>query len=597
MAEPVLGYKIRSTDESRAGIESAKSGLKGFDAQVREVSQGLRLLMGGAALGGVTMAFSRIYQFASQAEESFAKLYPEIQNVAGSVTQFTASVEEMKSSLGKSLSELLTPARIEFEAMFQDWSKKIATTGSDLNRTGEIIGQVARYGIRAFQTLFNVVIDGYRLFIDMQNLLVTLTASVAKILWVPIKQGFDWAIYGIRLAFQEMINFLLQSTERFLQQIGTAINKISFGKLGGGMANLSLGRLDIAGTPPVNPSLLTEWTKIINDGMTKGQEIVKKVITMGQAYIDIWSDVTDKASVKLYDTGTKIADEITNASVWNLAVLNDLTSAIPADTHPEWLDEWIKAIRPTNTTTPKSDAEENFVAPDWLKNLITEFESLALSIRSISMIYNWGKTILMAMFDVIGPLIDDALSPLVGILVIVGQLLGAWLTPVIKALTPVVENLAMVFVDVYNLLLPVFNWLGGQFTILANTMEMVTRVFRFLWDILNWFGAGIAWLLTNLFTNLFGDWGTAPSIDWKKEWKMLTGGPAYEWTPLTRISEEDVNGAGAAAVGSDGGSSYTQGRNITVNVYHYGAVVGSDGFREFALMIRDEIYAAEALGY
>jgi hypothetical protein len=70
--------------------------------------------------------------------------------------------------------------------------------------------------------------------------------------------------------------------------------------------------------------------------------------------------------------------------------------------------------------------------------------------------------------DVIGPLINEALAPLVGILKIVGKLFGAYLAPFIKVLGKVFEFVAKLFAKFYNFLVPVFNGLIWVFTQLAN---------------------------------------------------------------------------------------------------------------------------------
>jgi len=147
----------------------------------------------------------------------------------------------------------------------------------------------------------------------------------------------------------------------------------------------------------------------------------------------------------------------------------------------------------------------------------------------------------------------------VGILAIIGQTLGAVLAPVLKALSPIIELVGKAFVWLYNnVIIPIANALIRVFTAVQNAIAAVINAF--------------AWL-------------TGISVQYA----------SYGDAKLQKIEYGDVVQAGANAAGATAAqSAQYRSQSITINIYQQSPVVGDNGMRQFAAMIRAEF---EALAY
>lgn len=188
--------------------------------------------------------------------------------------------------------------------------------------------------------------------------------------------------------------------------------------------------------------------------------------------------------------------------------------------------------------------------------------------------------------DAVAPAINEGLAPLVGIFYTLGEILGQLLLPILEIFVPVIELLGKAFVWLYNsVFVPVHN----QFKTWGNKMyNFFAGVINALIDIMNRAISQINKLLPK-----------------KRELSYLSrvGTRDLDSGHIDPITYEELAGAGEDYVdggaGGAGGSSasYTTGRDITVNIDIYSEVIaGEGGIRDLAVMIRDEIREAEALG-
>ena len=167
--------------------------------------------------------------------------------------------------------------------------------------------------------------------------------------------------------------------------------------------------------------------------------------------------------------------------------------------------------------------------------------------------------IVQAMVQTLQPVISSLLAPLMGILAIIGQTLGAVLAPVLKALSPIIELVGKAFVWLYNnVILPIANGLIWVFTAVQNAIAAVINAFT---------------------------WLTGISAQYA----------SYKDPKLQKIEYGDVVQAGTNAAGATAAqSAQYRSQSITINIYQQSPVVGDNGMRQFAAMIRTEF---EALAY
>lgn len=165
--------------------------------------------------------------------------------------------------------------------------------------------------------------------------------------------------------------------------------------------------------------------------------------------------------------------------------------------------------------------------------------------------------------QVLGPLIDNFLAPIIDILKLFGQVIGQMLAPAFQILTPIVQGLAKLFTWLYNkVFVPVHNFSMSIFNTIYNAFADFVNAILSIIDAIPFVDVG------------------------RVEKRSRDAG---------FISEIDVNGAGstsqgAAGSGSSGYSSgsgavYTGSQPITQNFFNYGTMVGDGGLEEFAKII------------
>jgi len=207
------------------------------------------------------------------------------------------------------------------------------------------------------------------------------------------------------------------------------------------------------------------------------------------------------------------------------------------------------------TFAPPSREPEGARFQDLLMSAVMPFID---SITAVLDVMQPLQIVLFGFMQVMKPLIDTALRPLMGVLVIVGRLLGATLAPIIQALIPIIERLAEGFVWFYNnAILPVANVIISIF----NIAKIV--VYGFINALIE-------------FMNLFRRAG--------KEKPLLPMPTDIREGHLEKIDLADILEAGgeyAAATGGAGGigSTTTVQRAPEIRVYNYfnGPVWGEGG--------------------
>lgn len=213
---------------------------------------------------------------------------------------------------------------------------------------------------------------------------------------------------------------------------------------------------------------------------------------------------------------------------------------------------------------------------DIIGSLGNGFFKLMGSVSSVSALFNWQATILSGVMEILEPILNELLPPLIGILKIVGRVIGSILAPQLKALAPIISFIADAFVWLYN----------NAIRPLANA---IIFVFNTIYNMAATIWNGIAGALNALL-----GWAGV-------HLKMMKVRKADEGF-LEKITKEDLTEAGETTIAgveaeTGTGATYTGGRDIYVTVNIFSEVImGDTGLRDLSLMIRNEILAAEALG-
>ena len=191
--------------------------------------------------------------------------------------------------------------------------------------------------------------------------------------------------------------------------------------------------------------------------------------------------------------------------------------------------------------------------------------------------------VLLPLMDAIMPSVADTANFLIGVFDTLGSILqpivhiiGMVLTPVLKAIS-----------GVLNFLLPFIKAIGNAIVAVISVIEWVVQWFQYIWGSL---GNALASIHVGNWYPLAGLGGNKVSkpaslkdhiesnmADVNSSWEMSTSGSASTETALSS-------------------ASYRGATQVTINIYQMSPVVGENGMREFASMIREEFEALDYYG-
>jgi len=121
------------------------------------------------------------------------------------------------------------------------------------------------------------------------------------------------------------------------------------------------------------------------------------------------------------------------------------------------------------------------------QSLAQSFGAMLLTLQNVQQVLNPVNTVLQAIFEIIGPVIDSAFKPFVQILASIGNLIGTLLLPVLQPFLGVLQALAQVFEWAYNtIFVPVgrglyfvFGIVGDAFNRLYNLISEIVKKLTF----------------------------------------------------------------------------------------------------------------------
>ena len=209
------------------------------------------------------------------------------------------------------------------------------------------------------------------------------------------------------------------------------------------------------------------------------------------------------------------------------------------------------------------------------------------SLASVQGVLNPLTTIITGFMDVVGPMIDVALKPILDLLTKIGGTIGELLVPVFEVMTPIISVLAE---TLGNILLPIIKMFAPVIKLIADiNLWLFNKIIR---PILN--GLIVAFnFISNAFAALYN---TISTVVRKltfgvvkmgsMEYRAWDEGTIAEVKP-TSISTNTDSSSSASNAGQ--AATYNAQGDIILNIYNYGNVVGDNGIREFAYIIRDEM--------
>jgi len=554
MAEPTLEYRIRSKDESQAGIRSAADGLQNIEKQLHQVSRAASMLMGGGALGGIMLVFRRVTQAAAECEKSFIDLHPEMVNAEGSARTFGVAMDTVKARIGGAISGAISPLRQLFIDMV-DPTANATQALKDYNAEFKtFMEKYSNAAIRAAEEYAQALADQKAKEIELSD-------AIAKRLQLTL--DLTEAQKGATAAATPSPSLTPAMAAHRQVSASNEVATIN--------ANIALNNTRIEQLQK-EIARNFDWIKNNPGGIpVKVKELATETISQG--YRPFGYPVEP---MRLPDTQSWITDlaRAYREPTQNLqASITDLARAFREELIPNtqaWITDLARAYGAAKDGTKEQKRPSKFDKPESTYLDLSWLTDIAKRFTSLSMLLDWANTILTAMANTLGPVVDSVLAPFVGILVVLGNTIGLVLIPVFQALSPVIELLGWIFVAIYNFGIVPF---GNAIILVANLLYNLGQVIR------------------NIVTL---NWGN-----------LAAGTRAPDTGFLTPIDFNTLTSTGAAAITSasgatGGGASYTAARDITVNVgmiqINTDVITGEGGFRDLVLKIDKELEQCIALG-
>lgn len=521
--------------------------------------------------------------------------------VAGSMEIFKNNFNSLKESIGGILGTLASAAAtamapiikkmtgwldehrdqvVAFFVRFPEVAAAAFATAGNMIRKVFSLEFIAN----AAKSVFEFLLKLWKTTLD---LMWQLLKSVAITLWEPLRYAFEWIGGRIKFAWQTVVNALITTLnaistpiEWMINQILTGINKVlEAGQKIGLFKNAK--QIEML-TLKIDQKTIDEIKEPIPiDTKKMGEEWNKTLGMVPTALKDTFVNAIDL----LGDVLGPLAPELEGLK-------KAITDIVNRPLEPQYQAATDKAApmadeKPAPVSTGGSSGGGfNFdlgIFGDILgviANVANAFGPLigmVMQLSSVMQLMNPMQTILTAMMKVLEPVINNLLTPMVGILNIIGKTLGAILMPLLEMLGPIIKVLGDIFVWFFNKVIrPVANFLIAIGNAISNA---IAAVFNFISDVVR---------VLSLGTVKMGH----------MTYRDLTTGQIAEITP------GDLTAAGAETTTSGGGGStaaqYTEAPDvyITVNVFN-GVGVMTDRtmtIEELSILISDTTESLIAKG-
>lgn len=479
---------------------------------------------------------------------------------------------------------------------------------------------------------FNMLI---RFWKNTLNVMWSLIKAVGTTIWEPLKTGFEYIVYGIKIIFTTIINFFIDKINFLISSITSGIDWC-IDKINGVRKLLGQTEINkIGGATKIQLIAPPEKPKDVNtDNITNAWQNLGTSITDGiQDYKDMWKEAgkeTKKLFGKELQTFGKTISEITKREIKTGESKTVTNTDSDTDTQKQ-SDNLDKATKKAGKEIDalgqviKSFGEigelvNAAMTGGWIGVIVFLVTKLISALSSVSPAFNDfinGITYMMKIVaEAIAPFIESIVKPLLGILKTLGDTLGAILAPIFESLSilllPIIEFVSIIL-EVLSPILKILGQLVSIFVLLNPKMALFTFALNILANAIKFLYNYILMPVVNFLVKVMAGIGNTFIAIWNAIVGVLNSINIFGWHPfnLSKKSYIDTNSLTLKAIGdspanggngnagktnSSKGASYTAAKDIYVNIYYQNSYVNGDA-RQIALSIRDEIKSAERLGY
>lgn len=589
--------ELTTKDNTNSGLSAARNSFKRFDNDIKKITQTFDFIKNSFVAGMIGKMGKAIINFGAECINEFAevekqtiRLRSAIDAGGGSFERLSGFVRELAAVSSTSRDEILgvvttlkqlgkTDTEVENitraanalsevtgQSLSEAWKQLNATYTGSRDEIGKLIPEIKTLTTEqlAAGDAIRIVNDKFSQFIDE-----TADSYAQKI------KNISDSISGLKQLFGEgMANSLANlGVDEFLSEMEDSLNKAQrlqsfwntfakqYDKKTGNASDIITDAF--ASLPNMEDRLdfLTEFNRYLSGLWGRNGEMSRDLQYIQQLMASVKNNIeTAKLAPPKEEPVKPVAVPVAPTKSGAGA------PAKPADVGlmPRYDDAIkVKIVDDAGKSGTVNKGAEALGKPDFWEKLMGGLGGFAerilgtfTSLESVTRILDWSGEIIAGIFEVIQPVLDTILNPIIEILQIIGNILGHLMLPQLKFLQPIIEALSKAFLWFYNkVILPVGNFIIRLFGNIGN----------FFIDMMN----GVISALNKI---PFVDIGylSRMNID-----SML----------MQEIEPGSMTSGTTSPTSTAAGASYAS-RDVIINYYHTGQLVGTNGMEEFALTIR-----------
>lgn len=384
-----------------------------------------------------------------------------------------------------------------------------------------------------------------------------------------------------------------------------------------GMISLltSVDKFNLKTSKDVNNAFVN-LNRIITDSETKINEIYDSIgpsatLTMTQSAFDSMfrdDSFSFNPSTQFGFTGQNIKNNNPSGTVYTPTFVDEFVEDFGS-----WMKDngWGNEDQTKSASSAVTQSFSNILgeAGELVSNLAQNMATMGPELGAIVTALNY---VIEGLGEVLGDTLNEVAELLIEPFREIGRVVGNVLMPILDAFMPALESVSSFLIDVFDaigaVLEPIANIIGMAITpvlkVISGVLEFILPFIQAIGNALiavfstiEWFMQWVEYLLGSV-----GNWLANIHVGSWYPFRGFGGNDATRPTDLgTHLQNSliDMSGDAGNSASTDtaiSSASYRGATQVTINIYQMSPVVGENGMRQFAQMIRDEFDALDYYG-
>ena len=440
------------------------------------------------------------------------------------------------------------------------------------------------------------------------KLIETLNTAFQKVLSAPgVKQLYEW-LSGNTVANTQVISFKFKTDH----------------------ANENLSWKDVTSTFDANfKKLVTTYKTEVQNGIAAETKALKE-------FTAFYSDLTDEAVSQIKDILSKdLPEDVKQAMVAGIVEANSSNASVSSDstTTSTDIDSGVKNAGKglqnltsiIQTLGDVGQAVALALSENWIGLILMLIAKLVSSLQNSSEKFSAFMESISMIFSVvaetIAPIVEEIIQPFLDSMKSVADILGSILTPIFELVSAILTPVLDLINQFMQILAPIIGIIGtllSLFVKLNPLLNIFGSIIKIMGDILKAVYNYVLVPVVNFLLKVITSIGNFFVRVWNKVVDVLNGISIFGWHPFDFSHANELNydamalekiedyatynpsdfsyEPGSSSKSSCSASYTAAARDIYITINYSNSYVNGDA-REIALNLRNEIRAAEKLGY